>query len=59
MPELRLTEQDAMELLRELSDPAQVALFILESDDVEGFLRSVQLLLDQGYVSWKTGEDQK
>ena len=46
----RLSEQDAVELLRELENPAQVALFIMESDDVTGFLRSVQMLLDQGFV---------
>ncbi|XP_038079450.1 uncharacterized protein LOC119746542 [Patiria miniata] len=51
LEDYRLTEEDAMELLRELANPAQVALFIMETDDVTGFLRSVQMLQDQGFIS--------
>ncbi|XP_033624213.1 uncharacterized protein LOC117287803 [Asterias rubens] len=47
----RLDEQEARELLRELSDPAQVALFIMESDDVTGFLKAVGMLLEQRFIS--------
>lgn len=45
-----LTEEEAQELLLELSNPAEVAQFIVASDDARGFLQALRLLTDQDYV---------
>lgn len=48
-----LTEEEAQELLLELSDPEEVAQFIVASDDAQGFLQALRLLTDQNYISLK------
>ncbi|XP_071826666.1 uncharacterized protein [Apostichopus japonicus] len=48
-----LTEEEAQELLLELSNPAEVAQFIVASDDARGFLQALRLLTDQDYISLK------
>lgn len=48
-----LTEEEAQELLLELSNPVEMAQYIVASDDARGFLEALRLLTDQEYISVK------